>query len=580
MDIKSAIYNKFHQRPSLGDVLILAIFVIAITFQPFYLHDEILMFETGLYLPGIYSVLHGGVPFRDFFHLRGPFEIYMPSGLMALAGANVTILSLYFYIGTVLTLIIGILIAKELYKTRYILYLMVPVFVARTFPRVVFTRWGGMRFGFGLLAILCAVRFFKKGKLAWMFGAGAASACAFFTSIEVGVASFVGVFAALFSSLFLSGAREKVKTAFGVYIAGICLISIPYILYLIKINAFMPYVEAVFTVLTRMEYVFNPHLISNSPRNFIQALPLTVQFSHSYFKHTTPFYLYFFLFGYLFIAYKRKILSRIDLGVICVAGYGLVMFTSAFRSIGSSQFEMALQPEKILLFFLLERAYFFIQQKKDVIKAGIKTGRHIKKRLALFGIYFLLVGLLGSSIGYSLSRYGKRFYSYRLLKHSILGKDTQSLKPLSNIPMRPLNIERAKGMVVPVAQADELEEIVEWIKKYTQEGEIVFTYPELGTINFLADRPFVGRFPYVTFSWFQEEWHEELMNELQNNMPRYAVVSKEMMPEKQVIYFSLAENKRKYDDVLAFLNKNYELKHSTQTYYFLERKGYLFDGKT
>ncbi len=89
----------------------------------------------------------------------------------------------------------------------------------------------------------------------------------------------------------------------------------------------------------------------------------------------------------------------------------------------------------------------------------------------------------------------------------------------------------------------------------------------------------MGRFPYAIFSWFQEEWHEELMSDLKNYLPKYVVLLKNLTEEQQISYFSLAENKSKYDAVLAFLNKNYKLKHSTQTYYFLERKGYSFDGK-
>ena len=153
------ILSWFHRLPTVFDGLILSAFTALITFQPYFMHGKINVFEVGLYLPGINAILHGAIPFRDFFHLRGPFELYMPAFLMKIFGVHIEMMYLYFYIGTILTLIFCVLIGREIYKTRYILYLMVPVLVARTFPRVYFTWWGGMRYAFGLLVIFCAVKF-------------------------------------------------------------------------------------------------------------------------------------------------------------------------------------------------------------------------------------------------------------------------------------------------------------------------------------------------------------------------------------------------------------------------------------
>ena len=72
--------------PRWSDALILIFFTVLITLHPYYLNDRINVFELGLYLPGINAIHHGLVPFRDFVHLRGPLELYVPAWLMGLFG--------------------------------------------------------------------------------------------------------------------------------------------------------------------------------------------------------------------------------------------------------------------------------------------------------------------------------------------------------------------------------------------------------------------------------------------------------------------------------------------------------------
>src|SRR3990167_7967176 len=125
-----------HRKPRGIDLFFLAAFAIFITLQPYFLYGELNYFELGIYLPNINALLDGQIPYRDFFHLRGPLELYVPAFFMHIFGENAAVLAAYFYVGTVVTLLIGIWIAKDLYRTRLVLYLMVPVFVGRTFPRV------------------------------------------------------------------------------------------------------------------------------------------------------------------------------------------------------------------------------------------------------------------------------------------------------------------------------------------------------------------------------------------------------------------------------------------------------------
>lgn len=563
---------NFLKRPTYFDIAILSVFTILITLQPFFMHGKINIFEVGLYLPGIQSILNGEIPYRDFFHLRGPFELYMPALMMKIFGLHLTTLYSYFYFGTVLCLILCILIAKEIFQTRFVLYLFAPVLIARTFPRVVFTFWGGMRYALGLLAVWCAIKFFKKNKPIWMFGAGLCSVAALFTSIEMGVYSISGVLAALIVSKILKVQETKlILKSLGAYIAGLCVIAIPFGIYLVVNSAMIPYIDATLTVVFRMQQVVDGHLASIYPKNFIDAFLAMSNPWHTNFKHMTPGYLYIFVLIYLCFRLKRRIFSRGDLAIICLGIYGLIMYNTGFRAIWTSHFEMALQPEKILLFFLLEQAFLYVMLKKSQYlnpSVELLPGQGRMLNVAkIYGINFLIFAFFMSSIGYSIARYNHRFVAYKILRNKITGKDIEQLKPLANEDARAVNIERASGIIVPVEQAEELEQMDAFVKNYVGKNEELFTYPELGAYNFFFDRRSFGGFPIATFTWFNDQWHEGFFEKLKLKKPQRIIVEKELPQYWKDIYLALEPNRKKHQDVMNFITANYDIEAETRLSY-------------
>lgn len=552
------------QKFKIIDILVLSFFAVLITFQPYFLHGKINVYETGLYLPGIDAVLKGLVPYRDFFHLRGPFELYMPAAMMAVWGKNIAVLSTYFYIGTVLTLICCVWLAAELYRTRLILYLMVPVLIGRTFPRVVFTYWGGMRYALGILALICAVKFFKGDKIRWVFLGGIVSACGLFTSVEVGICAMIGIIAALTASFaFKIQNRAFVLKSAGAYLLGLLLVVLPYVFYLVKTNSFIPYIESVYAVVVNMQKVIDPHLVSEYPSNLWEALRAMVVPVSKNFRHMTPSYLYIILVAYLVYRWQKRKLSRIDLALLCVGLYGFVIYNTGFRGIWAAQFEMALQPEKILYFFILEEIYFLLKEKRWGMPAQGALSFVNTPRFKAWAFKFFVFVLVGSSVGYALNRYNHRFYAFKYATRVISGKSAEKIRPLSDEKTAVLSIERAGGMVVPLSQADELESMVAFIQESTSPQDIVFTYPELGGYNFFADRPFLGRFPIATFTWFNDDWHKELMTDLNTVMPKVIVVQRELRPDWKTVYLTPDENRRKYDEVMNFISAHYAVARAT-----------------
>lgn len=577
MLLKESLKKKWLGQPHYLDVFILAVFTVLITLHPHFIHGKINIFEVGIYLPGIQSILNGEIPYRDFFHLRGPFELYMPALLMKMFGMHIKVLYSYFYFGSVLCLILCILIAKELFKTRYVLYLMAPVLVGRTFPRVVFTYWGGMRYAFGLLAVWFILKFYKKEKPVWMFGAGIVSALALFTSIEMGVYPFLGILVASFAAwIFKVQDGKLIFKSLIAYCAGLAVIVVPYAAYLAWHSALVPYMDAVLTIVFRMQKVIDPHFVSVYPSNFIEAVIAMTNPEHTNFKHMTPSYLYIFILIYLFLRIKKRSFSKVDLMVICLGVYGFIMYNTGFRGIWAAQFEMALQPEKILLFFLLEIFLLSAIQKKEILIPALKGNTGLKwysrSHWKLYAMNAFMFILLFSSVGYSIQRYNHRFFAFKFVRDKIMGKDTAYLRPLANEETRPVNIERARGVIMPVKQADELEQIDAFVKGHISEEEVLFTYPELGTYNYFVDRRFFERFPIATFAWFNDRWHDEFLEKLRSSKLPFLIVQKEVPQGWKDVYLALEPNRKKYRDVMRFIVLNYEIDGETPLSYIYKLK--------
>lgn len=552
----------FQDTPQWGDAIGWSIFLILVTLHPHYMHGRINIFEVGLYLPGIQSVLEWAVPFRDFFHLRGPLELYMPALLMKFFGVHIQWLYLYFYVGTILCMTAAIFIAKDLFKTRTMLYCFVPVFIGRTFPRVVFTYWGGMRYAFGMISLWFVLRFFKKQNKGSILWAGVFAGLGFLTSVEVGIYVFVAVFlTAIMSNYLKLQKKEVIISMLSSFAMGVGIIIVPFMVYYAAVGALIPYLKTMLTVVLNMQNVIDPHYVSEYPQNFIEAFWAMINPAHTNFKHMTPSYCYLILCCYFVYRYRQSGLNRRDLFVFCLGIYGFIMYNTGFRGIWAAQFEMALQPSKLVLFFILEVVFLKGCEKKDFYQIASQS----KGTLSVFGpvkwkvyvINFLIVGLICSSLGYGLARFKHRFYAFQYVGAWLTGKDTQALLKYKQEPVVPLTLERAKGILVPVDQAQELMAIDAFVNNNMASNEEYFVFPEMGTYFFLTNRPFVGRFAISTFAWFDKGWHQELLEDLKVQAPRYIFVEKNIGDYWKAVYLGPKPNQEKFQDYLDFIEQNY-----------------------
>jgi len=192
----------------------------------------------------------------------------------------------------------------------------------------------------------------------------------------------------------------------------------------------------------------------------------------------------------------------------------------------------------------------------------LKQGaRGFKKALIILLLFVLPV----YALGFSVSKYTKRFFIFKEFKSMILYNKHAPI-PYADPDPAPLKSVRAKGIIAPGAQAREIDSVVEYIVSNTKNREPVFTFTDLGAYNFLADRPSVGRFYCAELSFMDAAWFEGMLAELKSKRPRFIICAKEytrLKPYEPTIgrYLKAMDQ---------FLRENYKIKKSFSTVNILE----------
>jgi hypothetical protein len=466
---------------------------------------------------------------------------------MKVFGFRVDVLATYFYVGTVLTMLVAVLIAYELVQQRFLIYSFVLIIVTRTFPRVVFTCWGGMRYAWGLLAVWCLIRYLKSNRTCWLLAAGSLAAIGLLTSIEIGVIVLIAFMALMALS------REHRRSSW-VFLSGFLVIMLPYGIYLLSQNAWAPYLQSQWVVVTNMQKTFlQVDRVPNTILKFLHAI--FFPFDKSFYQ-MTPMYCYMFFFSLYFWRMFNKKITAIDQAALVVAVYGLVSFLTGFRIIQFVEYEMSLQPDKIILFYLLGQLIVLAQEKFARIK-WLGTA--------------LLAAIIISSVIYSVGRFKTRFYKFSWVCQLISGKGEAKSALIDGSPVRSIDFPRIGHMIIPVWQAKDLEQLRNFVDEHVPAHEEILMYPELGGLHFILNRPWVGRFSMVTLSWMDEGWFDDYETTLERNPPRYAIVYKIKPFYFNPNFFKVSANRVKHERLMRFLYKNYIIEGQTPNYFIYRR---------
>src|SRR5208283_4022311 len=127
------------------------------------------------------------------------------------------------------------------------------------------------------------------------------------------------------------------------------------------------------------------------------------------FFQMTPMYCFIIFFSFYFWRVFNKKVTALQQAALVVAVYGLMLFLTGFRNLWASQFEMSLQPEKIVLFYLLGQLIIWTQQESFT-------------RFKWVGAVLLSAVIISSAI-YAFGRFKTRFYKSSWACELIEGKD-------------------------------------------------------------------------------------------------------------------------------------------------------------
>ena len=515
------------------------------------MHGFIDYFEEGKELAWINELFHGRMLYKDTFTLFGPLNVYLEAFSMLVFGKSLAVLRGYFYFGTIITLIIGYFIGRRLCRFRFFAYAIAFALIVETYHPFWATRWGGLRFGFGLASILCAINFFKKEKSLWALLAGIFVAVTFLITMDVGILSLVAI--SFTFCFYVAFNFEKFKTfklkGIVLFFVGISVILIPFVFYFVFKSAFLPYVNML-TAIAK----YHLRLCAQGRINLWVSLRPSQVFTFN-FKYIFLILLYIYSIIYLIFSIFKKRLYWRDYCILCLSIYGMLMYKTAMRVIEGPQFQMALQPAIILGFIFLEDIFKQIL----ILKQHITTKANLVSFITLIFI-FILMACFAIFSEKRFYRDLKEWFWYQRHKDHMMPAYGAAV-PFSYLRLSSLKIDRAKGIIVPLQQAEDIEAVTRYITSITYPNEAIFTFPEHGIFNFFADRPVVGRFPIASLALINKEYQLELMQSLKEGKPRYVILGKRLSN----LAMAIDRKEELLPEITKFIKEHYVLLRSFHT---------------
>ena len=153
--------------------------------------------------------------------------------------------------------------------------------------------------------------------------------------------------------------------------------------------------------------------------------------------------------------------------------------------------------------------------------------------------------------------------------HSLLfeGRDAEKGELINGSVVTAIDLPRIRHMTIPVWQAQDLEQLKAFVDRHVPAHEAVWMYPELGSLHFILERPWVGRFPMALLSWMDEGWFADYETALARHPPRYAIFDKMKLFPLNRSCFLVPANRIKHERMMQFLHNHYVVETQTPTYF-------------
>ncbi|MFH0839259.1 MAG: hypothetical protein V1893_03640 [Candidatus Omnitrophota bacterium] len=603
------------------DIAIIPMLIFLLSFNVFFAHGPIVSIDEGSHLSWVNSLFHGQVPYRDSYLIYGLIYELIPALIMCVVGKSIVVLRACYEFGMIFWLLIAYFFGRLMLKRRFFAYIFAWLLIATRVVPFWSSRWGGMRNAIPFLALICLYMFNKKKSNLWLYAAGCINGIALFYTQESGIALLAASGIFLLTLRLTNPVCKKMSpVSLGIrYGIGMGIVLLPAYVYLLAHKALMAYLVTCFV---DMPFKFPKYLVDVYPymsvllkTNIVSAIS-DPQLARA-FLFCTAFILYGVSFIYIIfsfiphpvplcgtggipphgpVPYGTRLEKKGTAGVlrqaqdgskdgersrtinpwgsirkhkpdthtglergniILVSVFGFFVLIFAIRQIHGMQFNIAAPCVVLIGCALWEKLFFYlfnIIKKRNVLpllRIAVFFINGAIALLALFLIYYFSHPLASLRGAYdTMFRYEERL--------SVLAQESSVL-----------SIERARGVLVPKKQAEELEFVVAFIKNNTSKDDTIFVFPHNGEYYFLTERACASRFTLATFAMISPEYEDEVIRDLMRKKPHYVIYVKDAYV---LTHFNPIASEKRIPKVFNYIMEHYLPVENIHNTYILKLK--------
>lgn len=517
-----------------GDYIVAPWAIAVLIFDPNFLDGFIDFLETGQYLACVNGIFEGKTPYKDFFVLFGPFQIYAISGIMAVFGKTIATFKVFFYLNYIFSFLAVYFLARQILRRRILAYLATLVCLVEVSHPFWATSWDFGRMGLGMIVLLVLLVFARRRDMRLIFVAGILSAVTLFYTLDVGllvICASLAFFAALLLEDKGAEGTEKGRSFIRLllwYISGGLVIMGPFFTFMALTGGLGSYVEAAFYVLPRYHMKTWGQAVPSLLEGIKTAQGIWGFARSEVFRVYLPIPIYTLIATYLITALIRRRWNKEVSFVIPLFVYGVLAYRTSFRSILGPQFQVALPPFILLISLFLERWLDSVCARDEHLLPGRQT-RGWPALLKTVAIGLSLVLAVTYFLISPKRYYGtlEGWYLYQQFKPGLVVTYSFPV-PRDRLNLVRSKVERIGDAMIPSWQEAQVSRVVEYLRKNTKEGEEIFCFPEHGLYHFLAERPGSTRFHIPGMAWTTPAYRAELLQELRSQKPRIIVFSTEL----------------------------------------------------
>ena len=529
------------------DYIIVPSIMMGLLYEPNILKGYVDIFETGQYLACVDAIFAGKVPYKDFFVLFGPFQLYAIAFWMFLFGFTVSVWKIYFYTTYLASFILIYILCRYLFKRRLFAILATFICIVEVSNPYWSATWDFGRMGLGLAVMLAMSIFIRTGNARALFASGAISAFTVFYTLDVGIVSSATCIFVMFLD-YMRGRdsfRLLVKDLL-IYICGFALVALPFLVYMLFQGALWTQLKEAFYIIPRYHLALWGQPVPSITGAFRPISGANAGIGpppSEIIKIYMPLFIYLSAFIYLVSSYARGLWSKETRIIALFSIYGAFVYKNSFRAIMWPQFQVALPPLVILVMYSIENMIEF-----RGVSAGPSKGRgtaHI-----VFGIGLLLLSLLYFFWS------PKRFYGtfpgwvhYQLNKNDFIPSYRKPV-PKENVELFHTGVKKMGKLSGSLGEAEELSMVTSYIEK-TQRRRRDILFSDQG-LSFLS-ATFASRFNISLFACATPEWRGELLADLQSKKPRMVILGKRL----STLAVSTGRQEEVLPEIAEYIRNNY-----------------------